>query len=232
MMLPLWCIKERQLTAKVHSRMIEIDRLEAQKRIISYHSLVIYYWSFLRRKPQGVNSMGKETIGYDEYFQQVNKILGSTGLLLAVGEPNKPTNAMAIGWGTLGIVWGRAMWVVLVRPSRFTYKLIEEAGDFSVNVPGKDLAEAVAYCGSHSGQDEDKLAKLGLAIVPGRKIKSSIIEACPINYECQVVGKSDIGPGLLTVTVKSEYYEQGDYHRVYFGEVLAAYADKKAAAGL
>ena len=176
--------------------------------------------------------MAKQEIAYDAYFQQVNKILGSTGLLLASGRPEKPTNAMAIGWGTLGKVWGRCMWVVLVRPSRFTYQVIEEADDFTVNVPGADLAKAVSYCGSHSGRDQDKLAKAGLGVAPGREVSSGIIEACPINYECQVVGKSDIVPELLVDTVKREFYAQGDYHRVYFGQVLAVYADKKAAARL
>lgn len=176
--------------------------------------------------------MPKQEIAYDEYFQQVNKTLGSTGLLLAAGGPDKPTNAMAIGWGALGIVLGRPMWAVLVRPSRFTYQLIEETGNFTVNVPGKDLTEAVAYCGSHSGRDENKLAKLGLSVSIGQEVSSGIIEACPINYECQVVGKFDIVPEMLAEAVKSECYPQGDYHRVYFGQVLAAYADKKAAAGL
>ena len=176
--------------------------------------------------------MAKQKIAHDEYFQQVNKILGSTGLLLAAGPPEKPTNAMAIGWGTLGIAWGMPMWLVLVRPSRYTYKLIEESGEFTVNVPGADLADAVAYCGSHSGHNEDKLAKLGFTVIAGQQISSGIIEACPINYECRVVGKSDIVSEMLAQPVKSEFYAQGDYHRVYFGHVLGAYADKKAAAGL
>ena len=176
--------------------------------------------------------MAKQEIAYDEYFEQVNKILGTTGLLLASGAPEKPTNAMAIGWGILGKVWGRPMWVVLVRPSRFTYKVIEETGDFTVNVPGADLSKAVSYCGSHSGRDQNKLAELGLGVAAGREVGCGIIEACPINYECQVVGKSDIVPEMLAEAVKREFYAQGDYHRVYFGQVLAAYADKKAAARL
>ena len=176
--------------------------------------------------------MNKEKMAYDEYFGKVNKILGSMGLLLASGKPEKPTNAMAIGWGSLGIVWGRPMWVVLVRLSRFTYELIEESNEFTVNVPSADMAKQTVYCGSHSGRDEDKLAKLGLSVVAGQEVNSGVIEACPINYECQVMGKSDIVPEMLAEAVKSEYYGQEDYHRVYFGQVLAAYADKKAAAGL
>ncbi len=176
--------------------------------------------------------MPKQEIAYDAYFPQVNKILGSIGLLLGAGAPDKPTNAMTIGWGSVGVTWGKPTWMVLVRPSRFTYQLIEEAGDFTVNVPSPDLTDAVAYCGSNSGRDEDKLAKLGLAVVPAQKVTAGIIDACPINYECKVIGSSDILPEMLSDSVKSQYYLQGDYHRLYFGLVLAAYADKNAAAAL
>ena len=96
-------------------------------------------------------------------------------------------------------------------------------------MPSPDLAEAVTYCGTHSGQNEDKLAKLSLVIVPAQQVSSGIINACPINYECKVIGSSDIVPEMLSDTVKSEYYPQGDYHRVYFGQVLAAYADRSVA---
>ncbi len=176
--------------------------------------------------------MPKQEIAYDAYFQQVNKILGASGLLLGAGSPDKPTNAMAIGWGALGVIWGKCSWTVLVRPSRFTYELIEEAGDFTVNVPSPELSDAVAYLGSHSGRDEDKLAKLGLAVDSAQKVSSGIIRACPINYECKVIGSSDIVGQMLCDSVKSEYYREGDYHRVYFGVVLAAYADKNAAMAL
>ena len=172
--------------------------------------------------------MSKQQIAYDQYFQQVNKVLGSTGLLLAAGAPDKPTNAMTIGWGALGITWSKPTWTVLVRPSRFTYQLIEESGEFTVNVPGADLVDAVAYCGSYSGRNEDKLAKLGLAVVAGREVGCGVVEACPIIYECKVIGKTDLVPELLSERVKSTAYPQGDYHRLYFGQVLTAYADKNA----
>ena len=176
--------------------------------------------------------MSKQEIAYDDYFQQVNKILSTTGLLLAAGSPDKPTNAMTIGWGALGVTWGKPTWTVLVRPSRFTYQLIEEAGDFTVNVPSPDLADACAYLGTKSGRDQDKLAKLNLTVAPAQKVSSGVITACPIIYECKVLGSSDIRPQMICDTAKSEYYPQGDYHRLYFGQVLAAYADKTAAAAL
>ena len=48
--------------------------------------------------------------------------------------------------------------MVLVRPSRYTYSLIEETGVFSVNVPTPEMKELVKVCGTRSGRELDKLA--------------------------------------------------------------------------
>jgi len=66
------------------------------------------------------------------------------GLLLATtGTDGKP-NVMTIGWGTIGSIWFRPMFVVLVRPSRHTYSRMEQVSDFTVNVLPRELAAAAA----------------------------------------------------------------------------------------
>ncbi len=82
--------------------------------------------------------------------------LSRCGLLLASGRIGK-ANVMAIGWGLSGILWSKPFFMVAVRSSRFTFKLIEENGDFTVNVPRKGMEEIVSYCGTVSGKDHDKL---------------------------------------------------------------------------
>ena len=171
--------------------------------------------------------MPKQQIAYDEYFQQVNRILASTGLLLASGPPDRPTNAMAIGWGSLGRVWGRPMWVVLVRPSRFTYQLIEEAGDFSVNVMPNDMADVVTHCGTVSGRDEEKCRAKDLSAVPGLRGHVPIIGESSIAYECRTVATNDIIPEKLDAKVTNTCYPSGDFHRVFYGEILCVRAEKE-----
>ncbi|MFH1081419.1 MAG: flavin reductase family protein, partial [Pseudomonadota bacterium] len=53
-------------------------------------------------------------------------------LLVSQGYKGLP-NVMTIGWGSLGITWKRPVFTVLVRHSRFTYHMLEESGEFSVN---------------------------------------------------------------------------------------------------
>jgi flavin reductase (DIM6/NTAB) family NADH-FMN oxidoreductase RutF len=135
---------------------------------------------------------------------------------------------MTIGWGTIGIIWGKPIFVVLVRPSRYTHGLIEQMEDFTVNVPAADMADVVAFCGSASGRDHDKFAEKGLIAVPGRKVKSPIIDQCVIHYECKVVHKNDVLKDNLASEIISSAYPRGDFHTIYYGEILSVYASPDA----
>ena len=100
----------------------------------------------------------KVEAGNFDYLNETLDVLGKPGLLLVSTDADGKPNAMTIGWGTVGIIWGKPIFVVLVRPSRYTYGLMEQTEDFTVNVPSAELREAVAFCGSKSGRDYDKFA--------------------------------------------------------------------------
>ena len=172
--------------------------------------------------------MAKIEVGYTEYLKETNKMLGHGGLLLASADAQGNPNAMTIGWGTVGIIWGKPIFVVLVRPSRYTHGLIEMTGDFTVNVPTPELKDEVLFFGTVSGRDQDKFKVKGLTASPGKKVKSPIIEECAIHYECRVVHKNDVIPDELTEGIINSAYPLGDFHRIFFGEILAVYADDDA----
>ncbi|MBN1343617.1 MAG: flavin reductase family protein [Phycisphaerae bacterium] len=172
--------------------------------------------------------MAKRDIPYTDYFTEVVKTMTGTGLLLVSKDGNDRPNAMTIGWGTIGAIWGKPMWVILVRPSRYTYQCIEKTGDFTINVPPPGLKEAVTFCGTKSGRDYDKFSTCKLTAVPGRAVNAPIIGECVVNYECRVVHHNDVLPSELVGAIQNSAYKDGDYHRVYFGEILEAYADEDA----
>jgi flavin reductase (DIM6/NTAB) family NADH-FMN oxidoreductase RutF len=145
-------------------------------------------------------------------------------LLTSVSQDGKP-NAMAIGWGLLGTIWRKPIFLTLVRPARFTHKLIEETGEFVVNVPTAKMADIVNYCGTVSGSAHDKFREKKIRIVPGTKVKVPSIADCPVHYECKVIYKLKIDPSTLFGDIK-ELYKDGEYHTLYFGEILATYAEK------
>ena len=113
-------------------------------------------------------------------------------------------------------------------PTTITYEFMEEVADFTVNVLPNDLAEVATYCGTVSGRDEDKFAEKELTLTPGRAVESQIIQECIIHYECKTVHRNDVIPDQLDDLIRASAYAQGDYHRVYFGEIVASYAEEDA----
>ncbi len=171
--------------------------------------------------------MGKIEIPFIKYSEKTMEIMQNPGLLLvSVGKNGQP-NVMAIGWGLIGVIWRKPVFIVAVRPSRYTYKLIEETGDFTVNVPSKDMSDVVEYCGTVSGRDHDKFKEKNLKAVPSKHVKSPIIDQCPINYECKVIYKTKLEPASIPEDVKSLFYPGNDYHTLYFGEILIVHADEE-----
>ena len=173
--------------------------------------------------------MAKILVPFTEYFTETVQHLQEEGLLLAtVGAEGKP-NVMTIGWGTIGAIWSRPMFVVLVRPSRYTYSRLAEVGDFTVNVLPPELAAVGSHCGTVSGREHDKFQEMHLTTVASREVRAPIIQECLVHYECRTVHRNDVVPDALAQAIRDEAYPKGDFHRIYFGEIVAAYAEEDAA---
>lgn len=166
--------------------------------------------------------MDEINTSFAAYSQETFETMGKIGLLLVSGDA-KNSNVMAIGWGTAGIIWGKPIFIVLVRPSRYTFGFIEKQGEFTVNVPGLDMEEIVTFCGTASGRNCNKFKEKNLTLLSAKKVASPIIKQCKIFYECRVVHRNNVISAELAPDLPSEFYPEGDYHRVYFGEILAVY---------
>lgn len=94
-----------------------------------------------------------------------------------------------------------------IRPSRYSYGLIQATGEFVINVAPYEIARQVLFCGRRSGRNVDKFAATGLTAGPARLVQPPVIAECVAHLECRVV--QDV--------------EAGD-HRLVVAEVLAAYA--------
>jgi flavin reductase (DIM6/NTAB) family NADH-FMN oxidoreductase RutF len=99
---------------------------------------------------------------------------------------------------------------IAVRPGRYSHRLIEEAGEFVVNLPSSDQVHVVDYCGQVSGRQVDKWAACGLTTLPAVKIRTPIIGECLLSLECRVTQQLPLGA-----------------HDLFIGEVLAVQADER-----
>jgi flavin reductase (DIM6/NTAB) family NADH-FMN oxidoreductase RutF len=160
---------------------------------------------------------------FEKHAAETMRKLEDPGLLLVSAKKDGKSNVMTVGWGFVGVLWRMPVFIVAVRPSRFTHELIEESGEFTVNVPAQGMDDVVEYCGNVSGREHDKFAKCKLNLVEGKKVHVPVIKECKTHYECLVVHKLEVAPDLVPANVKKTYYSRGDYHTVYFGKILAVY---------
>jgi len=165
--------------------------------------------------------MAREKIGTFEASQETFDRLASPGALLVSGT-DKP-NVMTIGWGTMGIIWGKPIFTVLVRPSRHTTEFLDKHQEFTVCVPTPEMKKEVLLCGTKSGRELDKIVECGFTMKPGLDVEVPHIEQCPVHYECKTVHINDVHKTFLDAEIKESYYPAEDYHFIYYGEILGVY---------
>ena len=113
----------------------------------------------------------------------------------------------------------------LVREPRHRQRDAQAKDDaVGVNVLPAAFAGAIQHCGTASGRAGDKFAHTRLTSVAAQKVRVPVIEQGVVHYECRVVHTNEVIPANLAADIKASAYADGDFHRVYFGEVLAAYA--------
>lgn len=75
---------------------------------------------------------------------------------------------------------------ISIRPGRYSHSLVNESGEFIVNIPTPEQFALVDYIGVVTGQKEDKIAIANLELTPALKMKSPLLANCPVNIECIV----------------------------------------------
>lgn len=163
-------------------------------------------------------------VNYLEYADKAIEVLSKGAFLTTAADGQ--VNTMTIAWGSIGFVWAKPVFMAMVRPSRHTYQLIEKSGEFTVSIPLNDMQQALALCGTKSGRDMDKMAAAGLSTLPGQKVSTPAIAGCGLHFECKVLYKQAMTSENLETEINSKKYGTGDYHTLYFGEIVSAYTEE------
>jgi len=164
--------------------------------------------------------MGLNEVEFTRNLDHTLEMLQKHGLLLtSLGADGRP-NTMTIGWGNPGVMWSRPVFVVLVRPSRYTFANIQATGEFVVSVPDEDMKDACEYCGTKSGRDVDKFAECGLTTLDAEAVSVPLIGQCVRHYECRVVHRNDVLDAEIADEIRASAYPQGNFHRLFYGQIL------------
>jgi flavin reductase (DIM6/NTAB) family NADH-FMN oxidoreductase RutF len=128
-------------------------------------------------------------------------------MLLSCQGEEGPPNLTTVSWA--GVVCGVPPTVgVAIRAERYSHALIETSGEFVLNIPPASLLRVADFCGTVSGRTVDKFQAAGLTPVPGDKVRTPLVQECPINLECVVRQTLPLGS-----------------HTLFLAEVVALHAD-------
>lgn len=166
-------------------------------------------------------AMAKEIGTYEKAVETIER-LGNGGVFLMTGSEGNP---MTIGWGLIGQIWGRPIFQVLVRPSRYSFSLLQALGEFTVCLPADGHAKALALCGTKSGRDLDKIAACNFTTRRSVHVTVPFIAECPVHYECRIVHVNDVVNASIDPEIAAKSYPNGDFHRVYYGQILGVYGE-------
>lgn len=148
-------------------------------------------------------------------------------LILTAGDfAKRDYNAMAVGWGSIGTMWSKPFALVVVRPTRHTRKFIEKYDTFTLCAFPESHRKAVQLLGTKSGRDGDKIAEAGLTPVASTLIAAPAFAEAELVIECRKIYSDDIDPKHFLDPAIEKNYPQRDYHRIYFGEIVAVFGTK------
>ncbi len=138
-----------------------------------------------------------------------NMLYPLPAVLVSVADSQGHTNLFTVAW-TGTVCSEPPMLSISVRPERYSYHMIEETGEFVVNLTTQRLAHATDYCGVRSGRDEDKWKKTGLTPVSAEHVRAPLVAESPVNLECVVTQKLELGT-----------------HHMFLAKVVAVHVDEQ-----
>lgn len=151
------------------------------------------------------------------------KTLHTDWILISAGTEDN-WNTMTASWGHFGCIWGTNMptAIIYVRPQRYTHDFVEHEDYFTLTFFDQDCHKDLAYLGSHSGRDEDKVSKT--------KLTPEFIDGQPsftqarMTLICRKIYRSELKEeNFLDKDVMNAAYPNKDFHTVYVGEIVRAY---------
>ncbi|MDC7219193.1 MAG: flavin reductase [Spirochaetales bacterium] len=166
--------------------------------------------------------MSFRTIKADEIEGNVVKQIRDQWMLIGAGTEGK-ANSMIGSWGFMGEMWRKDVAVCVVRPNRYTYEFMESNETYALSFLGDEYSEVKKIFGSKSGRDINKVE--GGPLTPAYKHGALYYEEAELVIFCRKLYVHDYKEEeFLDKALIDDCYGNGNFHRVYYGEILEVLA--------
>ncbi|MGC8971068.1 MAG: flavin reductase [bacterium] len=163
--------------------------------------------------------MSHKTILLKDLLLNPFNLIGRDWMLISSG--NKYSfNMMTAGWGSLGILWGKEVVFCFIRPTRYTYKFVNENELFTLSFFFEEYKEALNICGRYSGRNVDKVKLSGLTPIEDEEYKTIYFDEARLVFICKKIYYQDIDPNNFLDESIHNNYPMKDYHRMFIGEII------------
>ena len=177
-----------------------------------------------------VHKRKEKTMG-KQHWKPGNMLNPVPAVMVSVTDKEGKSNIITVALaGT--VCTNPPMVSISVRPSRYSYQILEETGEFVINLTNESLVKACDYCGVVSGRDVDKFAKTGLTPIPMEHVHAMGIDESPVNMECKITEKRELGSHtmfiaeVVGVTVDDQYMDEtGKFHINESGLVMYSHGE-------
>ena len=158
-----------------------------------------------------------------EFNTDIFKLFDDYWALVTAGTP-EDYNTMTISWGSLGTIWaprgnGRQIATIYIKPSRYTYQYLEKSDYYTISFFPEEKRKDLAYLGSHSGRDEDKLAATSLTPMEKAHGTMGFAEAS-LTLVCHKLYSDGFKKENIPADIVAAYYDGEDPHHFYIGEIV------------
>ena len=158
-----------------------------------------------------------KSIKPEELNKNVFTMIGKEWLLVTA-EKDGSVNTMTSFWGGLGVMWGKNVAFIVLRPQRYTKEFVDAGETFSLSVLGENYRKTLSYLGSVSGRNEDKVAKSGLTVE--HEDGTPYFGEAETVLVCRKLYAQPYDPAcFIDKSCEERWYPEKDYHTLYIAEI-------------
>lgn len=158
----------------------------------------------------------------DDFCKSPFQTIGKDWMLVTAGNKEK-ANTMTASWGGLGIMWGKPVAFIVIRPQRYTKEFMDKESRLSLSFLANQYRKQLNYLGTVSGRDEDKITNSGLTLAFEEEIpyftESSTVMFGKLLYQQEMKPSC-----FLTPELDEKWYANKDYHTLYIAEITSIYS--------
>lgn len=153
----------------------------------------------------------------EQFEQSPFKLIGKDWMLITAEKDGK-VNTMTASWGGFGVMWGKNVAYIVIRPHRYTKEFVDHSDTFSLTFFEPSFKKQLGYIGTVSGRDEDKIQKSNLTIL--HTDETPYFQEANMAIFCKKLYAQEYKPEcFIAQELNEKWYPDIDHHTLYIAEV-------------